>query len=212
MFCVKGVLRNFTKFRGKHLCQSLFFNKITSLRPEACNFINKETLVQVLSCEFCETSKNTFSNRTPLVAASRSITWINPCKLRITEKTSTESHKTLRIYNSDGIFWWHVFYFHKSYYQFHSLTCFYLTNFNKCFLCTKNSRDRSRAWLAGPGGRIIFGPILLFTTSWKIPEKRFKRKRFLKSAIRLRTKWWRAYLWRHIRVGYLFPGLPQVFV
>ena len=166
----------------------------------------------MFSCEFCETSKNTFSNRTPLVAASRSITWINPCKLRITEKTSTESHKTLPIYNSDGIFWWHVFYFHKSYYQFHSLTCFYLTNFNKCFLCTKNSRDRSRAWLAGPGGRIIFGPILLFTTSWKIPEKRFKRKRFLKSAIRLRTKWWRAYLWRHIRVGYLFPGLPQVFV
>ena len=23
----KGVLRNFTKFRGKRLCQSLFFNK-----------------------------------------------------------------------------------------------------------------------------------------------------------------------------------------
>ena len=26
----KGVLRNFTKFTGKHLCQSLFFNKVTS--------------------------------------------------------------------------------------------------------------------------------------------------------------------------------------
>ena len=25
----KGVLRNFTKFAGKHLCQSLFFNKVT---------------------------------------------------------------------------------------------------------------------------------------------------------------------------------------
>ena len=24
----KGVLRNFTKFTGKHLCQSLFFNKV----------------------------------------------------------------------------------------------------------------------------------------------------------------------------------------
>ena len=24
----KGVLRNFTKFKGKHLCQSLFFNKV----------------------------------------------------------------------------------------------------------------------------------------------------------------------------------------
>ena len=25
----KGVLRNFTKFAGKHLCQSLFFKKVT---------------------------------------------------------------------------------------------------------------------------------------------------------------------------------------
>ena len=29
----KGVLRNFTKFTGKHLRQSLFFNKATGLRP-----------------------------------------------------------------------------------------------------------------------------------------------------------------------------------
>ena len=29
----KGVLRNFTKFTGKHLCQSLFFNKVAGLRP-----------------------------------------------------------------------------------------------------------------------------------------------------------------------------------
>ena len=29
----KGVLRNFTKFTGKHLCQSLFFNKVVGLRP-----------------------------------------------------------------------------------------------------------------------------------------------------------------------------------
>ena len=29
----KGVLRNFTKFPGKHLCQSLFFNKVAGLRP-----------------------------------------------------------------------------------------------------------------------------------------------------------------------------------
>ena len=31
----KGVLRNFTKFAGKHLCQSLFFNKVAGLRPTA---------------------------------------------------------------------------------------------------------------------------------------------------------------------------------
>ena len=28
-----GVLRNFTKFTGKHLCQSLSFNKVADLRP-----------------------------------------------------------------------------------------------------------------------------------------------------------------------------------
>ena len=55
MFCKKGVRRNFAKFTGKHLCQSLFFNKVAGL---ACNFIKKEALAQVFSCEFCEISKN----------------------------------------------------------------------------------------------------------------------------------------------------------
>ena len=27
VFCKKGVLRNFAKFTGEHLCESLFFNK-----------------------------------------------------------------------------------------------------------------------------------------------------------------------------------------
>ena len=30
-FVKKGVLRNVTKFTGKHLCQSLFFNKVAGL-------------------------------------------------------------------------------------------------------------------------------------------------------------------------------------
>ena len=30
------------------------------IKTQACNFIKKETLAQVLSCEFCEISKNTF--------------------------------------------------------------------------------------------------------------------------------------------------------
>ena len=33
VFCKKGVLRNIAKFTGKHLCQSLFFNKVAGLRP-----------------------------------------------------------------------------------------------------------------------------------------------------------------------------------
>ena len=34
---ITGVLRNFTKFTGKHMCQSLFFNKIAGLRPFSQN-------------------------------------------------------------------------------------------------------------------------------------------------------------------------------
>ena len=32
-FVRKGVFRNFAKFTGKHLCQSLLFNKIAGLKP-----------------------------------------------------------------------------------------------------------------------------------------------------------------------------------
>ena len=35
VFCKKGVLRNFTELTGKHLHQSLFFNKVAGLRPAA---------------------------------------------------------------------------------------------------------------------------------------------------------------------------------
>ena len=48
-FSVRKVVRNFGKFTGKHLRQSLFFN--------SCK---KETLTQVFCCEFCEISVNTF--------------------------------------------------------------------------------------------------------------------------------------------------------
>ena len=43
---------------------------IIKLQAEACNFIKKETLAQVFSCEFCKIF-NTFSYRTPLVAGSK---------------------------------------------------------------------------------------------------------------------------------------------
>ena len=54
----KGVLRNFAKFTGKHLCHSLF---LINFQAEVCNFFKKETLAQVFSSEFCEISKNTSS-------------------------------------------------------------------------------------------------------------------------------------------------------
>ena len=58
----KDVLENFTKSTGKHLC-----------RPQASNFINKETLAQVFSCEFCEIFKNTFF--TEHLRTTASILW-----------------------------------------------------------------------------------------------------------------------------------------
>ena len=67
VFCKKGVLRNFAKFLGKHLYQSLFFIEVAG---GACNFTKKDTLAQVFSCEFCETFKSIFSYWTPPVAAS----------------------------------------------------------------------------------------------------------------------------------------------
>ena len=47
----KCILKNFPKFTGKHLCWSLFFNKVAALRPAKS---------QVFSCEFWEIFKNTF--------------------------------------------------------------------------------------------------------------------------------------------------------
>ena len=83
----KDALRNFTKFTGKHLCQSLFFNKVAGLcRSETCNFIKKETLAQVFSCEFCEISKNTFFTE-PLWATA-SVTY------NYEEKSTTKTENT----------------------------------------------------------------------------------------------------------------------
>ena len=58
VFCKKSVLINFAKFTGKHLCQSLPFNKVAGLRP--ATLLKKETLAKVVSYEFREISKNTF--------------------------------------------------------------------------------------------------------------------------------------------------------
>ena len=54
----KAVIKNFSKFTGKHLRLSLSFLK-KLLQGSACNFINKEFLAQVFSCEFWKIFKNT---------------------------------------------------------------------------------------------------------------------------------------------------------
>ena len=57
VYLKKGVLRNFTNFTGKHLCQSLFLIK---LQAKTCNFVKNETSAQVFSCGFCEISRTPF--------------------------------------------------------------------------------------------------------------------------------------------------------
>ena len=47
---IKGVLRNFAKFTGKHLCQTLFFNKVGGLRLAT-------SLKHTFSCEFLRNFK-----------------------------------------------------------------------------------------------------------------------------------------------------------
>ena len=56
--------------RSSHHKCSMKKGVLRSFRPQACNFIKKETLAQVFSCEFCEISKNTFHHRTLLVPGS----------------------------------------------------------------------------------------------------------------------------------------------
>ena len=57
MFLRIGVLKNFGKFTGKHLCwESLF--KISY--RHAYNFIKKETLAQLFFWKFCKIFRNTF--------------------------------------------------------------------------------------------------------------------------------------------------------
>ena len=66
VFCKKKVLRYFAKFTGKHLCQSLFFNKVADW---GLQLYLKRLWHRCFSVNCCEISMNTLSYRTPPVAA-----------------------------------------------------------------------------------------------------------------------------------------------
>ena len=67
-FSVKQVFLKISQNPQENICARVSF--FIKLQAEACNFIKKETLRQVFSCEFCEISKNAFSYRIPPVAVS----------------------------------------------------------------------------------------------------------------------------------------------
>ena len=79
MFLRKGVLKIWSKLAGEHSCRSVISIKLPA--TQACNFIKKEALAQVFSCEFCKISQNTFSYRTPPVAASDE--YLEPCRFLV---------------------------------------------------------------------------------------------------------------------------------
>ena len=64
----KKVFLEISQNSQENTCARVSF--LRKLQTEACNFIKRETLAQVFSCEFYKISKNTFSYRTPPVAAS----------------------------------------------------------------------------------------------------------------------------------------------
>ena len=65
---IKRYSWKFHKIHRKTPVPESLFNKVASLRLQL--YIMKETLAQVLSCEFCEIFKNIFFYRRPLVPAS----------------------------------------------------------------------------------------------------------------------------------------------
>ena len=58
----KGVLRNFTKLTGNQLCQSLFFNKVASLRP--ATLFKKRLWQRCFPLNFVKFQKTPFLQKT----------------------------------------------------------------------------------------------------------------------------------------------------
>ena len=63
VFCEKGILRIFTKFTGKRMCQSLFFNKVAGISLQL--YWKGDSGTGGFLCR--NICKNTFSYRTPPV-------------------------------------------------------------------------------------------------------------------------------------------------
>ena len=68
VFCKKGVLRNFATFTGKHLCQSLYFNKVAGLKP--ATLLKKRFWHRCFSVNFVKFLRTLFLYTTSPAAAS----------------------------------------------------------------------------------------------------------------------------------------------
>ena len=59
------------KEKGKKVKTCIRVLFLIKFQADACNYIKKETLAQVIFCGFCKIFKKTFFYRTPTVAASQ---------------------------------------------------------------------------------------------------------------------------------------------
>ena len=89
-FCKKSVPKNFANFTGKHLYWSLFLIQLKA--QKACNFIKKETSVQVLSREFCEIFKNTSFTEHLWMTVARTVRGMLSIKNEIVGKKREWNH------------------------------------------------------------------------------------------------------------------------
>ena len=62
LFYKKSVLRNFIQFTGKHLCQSLSFNKVAGLRP--ATLLKKKLWYRCLLVNFVKLLRTPFLQNT----------------------------------------------------------------------------------------------------------------------------------------------------
>ena len=60
VFCGKDVLRDFTKFTRKHLCHSVFFNKVAGLRHRPATLLKRRLWHRRFPVNFAQFVKNTF--------------------------------------------------------------------------------------------------------------------------------------------------------
>ena len=67
VFCETGVLENFAKFTGKHLCRGSFFNKVAS---DMQYHYKRDSDADVFLFIFAKFLRSTFFNRISPVAAS----------------------------------------------------------------------------------------------------------------------------------------------
>ena len=79
----KCFLKNFAIFTGKHLCWSLFLIKLKLQAFRPATLLKRDSNTDV-SCEYCETFKNSFFYKTPPVDVfgSQRISILNMWKLK----------------------------------------------------------------------------------------------------------------------------------